>query len=310
MNAVLVMTCAGAAWTAVCLLVVDQVFSRQRRIQLRLQQAAGRSSLSQAEASKLFRGFQPDDTRLLRIYGQMEGFARQSGLPVSLQQVGAASLCLAVVGAVVTTLLNRHWSLVCAGISAGLAAPWLALWTARRRRVQQITRQLPDAFDIMRRAVQAGQTVPSALQLAAIECRRPLAAELSLCCDQQNLGLPFDATLRDLAQRIPVPEVQIFAIAMIVQRQFGSNPVEILNNISDMIRKRTKLAKRVQALTGEGRLQAIVLTILPIGVFLWLMLFRPDYIQTLIDRPKLLGMVAALQVIGTLWVRRTIRIDY
>ena len=53
-----------------------------------------------------------------------------------------------------------------------------------------------------------------------------------------------------------------------------------------------------------------MLTILPIGVFVWLVLFRADYIQSLIDRPKLLGMVAALQVIGTLWIRRTIRIDY
>jgi tight adherence protein B len=192
----------------------------------------------------------------------------------------------------------------------GLAVPWIVIWNTRRRRVSQITKQLPEAFDIMRRAVQAGQTVPSALQMAATECRKPLSQELALCCEQQNLGLPYDSTLRELAQRIPIPEVQIFAIAMIVQRQFGSNPVEILTNISDMIRKRSRLAKRVQALTGEGRLQAIVLTILPIGVFVWLVVFRPEYIQSLIDRPKLLGMVAALQVIGTLWIRRTIRIDY
>jgi tight adherence protein B len=305
-----IIICGAAAWTALCLLVADWLYGQQRRVRLRVQRAVAGSMSTHTEAAALFRGFDQADTATARVWLRVQDFVRQSGLPVTVQQVSTASLSLAALGLLITSALDRHWSLACIVGAAGVAAPWLWIWNTRRRRVYQITKLLPDAFDIMRRAVQAGQTVPSALQMAATECRKPLSQELSLCCEQQNLGLPFDSTMRELAQRVPIPEVQIFAIAMIVQRQFGSNPVEILTNISDMIRKRTRLAKRVQALTGEGRLQAIVLTILPIGVFCWLLLFRPEYIQTLIDRPKLLGVVAALQVIGTLWIRRTIRIDY
>jgi tight adherence protein B len=310
MNGTIVLACGAAAWTALCLLAADLFFGRDRRIRRRVMQVAAGSHGSTAEGSKLFRGFEVTDTTTSRLWVRIQESVRQSGLPVTLRQVTAASIGLAAFGTIIGSLLERHWLLVLALAGAGIVLPWVLIWNARRRRVLQITRQLPDAFDIMRRAVQAGQTVPSALQLAAAECRHPLSQELALCCEQQHLGLPFDSTMRDLAHRIPIAEVHIFAIAMIVQRQFGSNPVEILTNISDMIRKRTRLAKRVQALTGEGRLQAVVLTILPIGVFLWLVVFRPEYIQTLIDRPTLLGVVAALQVVGTIWIRRTIRIDY
>jgi len=310
MNGAIIITCAAAAWTALCLLAADMVFGRQRRLRRRVLQAAGGSGLARGDSSRLFNAFESSESVTFRLWNRMQEFVGQSGLPISLRQVAAASVCLGGIGALAATLLERHWSLACAVASAGVVLPWVGVWQARSRRVAQITRQLPEAFDVMRRAVQAGQTVPSALQLASTECRRPLAQELALCCEQQHLGLPFDSTLRDLAQRIPIPEVRIFAIAMIVQRQFGSNPVEILTNVSDMIRKRTRLAKRVRALTGEGRMQALVLTLLPIGVFIWLLLFRPEYIQTLIDRPKLIGLVATLQVVGTIWIRRMIRIDY
>lgn len=305
-----IIICGAAAWTALCLLAADWIYGQQRRVRSRVQRAVAGSMANHTEAAALFRGFDQSNTTTARLWLRVQDFVRQSGMPVTVQHVSAASLGLATVGVVVAGVLNRHWSLTCVIGAVGLAAPWLLTWNIRQRRVHQITKQLPDAFDIMRRAVQAGQTVPSALQLAATECRKPLSQELSQCCEQQKLGLSYDSTMRELAQRIPVPEVQIFAIAMIVQRQFGSNPVEILTNVSDMIRKRARLAKRVQSLTGEGRLQAIVLTILPIGAFLWLLLFRPEYIQTLIDRPKLLGLVAALQALGTIWIRRTIRIDY
>jgi tight adherence protein B len=307
---VTIILCGAAAWTALCLLAADWIYGQQGRVRRRVQRAVAGSTTTPTETAALFRRFEQADTAAARLWLRVQDFVRQSGTPVTVQHVLAASIGLAVAGVVIAAVLDRHWSFGFVMGVVGVALPWLVMWHIRRRRVLQITKQLAEAFDVMRRAVQSGQTVPSALQLAAAESRNPLAQELSLCCEQQNLGLHYDSTLRDLAQRIPIPEVQIFAIAMIVQRQFGSNPVEILTNISDMIRKRIRLAKRVQALTGEGRLQAIVLTLLPVGVFVWLLLFRPDYIQSLLDRPKLLMCVAGLQVVGTVWIRRTIRIDY
>lgn len=308
MNVVVMTTCASVAVGAIGWLIADAVFGYERRIRRRVEQVSERD-ISDVGAS-LFRGSGLTDAASNRFVTRLEELIRQSGWPFTVLQVCWTSFALSAVAAVVAAVMDRHWSMTAGAAVIGLALPWLVIWTARRRRIGQVARQLPEAFDIMRRAVQSGQTVPSALQLASVECRAPLGPELALCCEQQNLGLPYDTTLRDLARRVPITEVQIFAIAMMVQRQFGSNPVEILANISEVIRKRGRLANRVRALTGEGRLQAIVLTILPIGVFFWLVLFRPEYIQTLIDRPRLLGAVAGLQVAGSLWIRQIIRIDY
>lgn len=310
MNSAWVLTCGAAAWTAACLLVVDAVYGRRGRVRRRIEQAARTAGGHTADGASLFRGWDQADADSENLPTRMRRVVQQSGLPLELSHLGLASAGLALLGAGCGWALAPHWAVAAALSGLGSASPVLFVWRQRARRIARLVGQLPDAFDIMKRAVQAGQTVPSAFQLVAAECRDPLAAEFRLCCEQQNLGLPHDATLRGLAQRVPVVELHIFVIALMVQRHCGGSPIDVLDNMSDLVRKRRRLANRVRALTGEGRMQAIVLTVLPIAAFLWLTVTRPEYIQTLIERPKLLGGVVLAQIVGTLWIRRTIRIDY
>ena len=162
----------------------------------------------------------------------------------------------------------------------------------------------------MSRAVRAGQTMAGAMSLVATQLKAPISDEFACCCEQQNYGLSRDVTLQELARRTGVVELQLFVVAMLVHGASGGNPVEILDNLSDVIRKRVRLSGKVKALTSEGRLQAVILSILPIGAFVAIYILNPSYAQLLLDRPRLLGGVVISEVLGVLWIRRIVNFKY
>jgi tight adherence protein B len=191
----------------------------------------------------------------------------------------------------------------------GAAIPLLFLYTRRHFRRRALCRQLPEAFEMMSRAVRAGQTVPASLQIIAEDFQPPVSEEFQLCYEQQNLGMSRETALRKLAERAGIMELQLFVVALLVQARFGGDLAELLDNLASMIRKRFKLAERVRALTGEGRMQATVLIILPIAAFVAILFIAPDYVQTLLDRPWLLVGTFAIQVVGILWIRRIVSFE-
>lgn len=160
------------------------------------------------------------------------------------------------------------------------------------------------------RAVRSGQTVSSALQIIADDFDPPVSTEFALCYEQQNLGLSRESALRKLAERSGVMELQIFVVALLVQARSGGDIVELLDNLSSMIRKRLRLRDRVRALSGEGRMQAIVLTLLPIAALVAILCLSPDYAQALVQRPWLLLATGIAQCVGALWIRQIISVEY
>jgi tight adherence protein B len=160
------------------------------------------------------------------------------------------------------------------------------------------------------RAVSAGQTVPAALQIIAQDFERPICEEFALCYEQQNLGMSRESALRKLAKRTGIMELQIFVVAVLVQAKSGGDLVELLDNLAAMVRKRLKLKDRIRALTGEGRMQALVLIVLPIMAFLGVLLIAPDYAQSLLDRPWLLAGTAGAQLMGAMWIRQIVNFEY
>ncbi len=310
MNPYLIIASAIGSLAAAGWLLSDLMSGSDRRIQERIRRAQQSNGQSETEKSSLFRDWKLGNEETANFLGRCRQAVEQSGLPITLGQLAGASAAAGVLGAMFGGLLTREpLGAIALGLLALAALPW-AVTLTRRKRIETFTRQLPEVFDVMSRAVASGQTVASALQLVGAECRPPLSREFALCCEQQNLGLPQDTTLRDLARRVPVPELHIFVIALLVQRQCGGSPVEVLNGISDMIRKRLRLTSRVRALTGEGRMQAIVLTVLPIAAFAWLWIAQRSYIEALVVRPWLIATVIGLQVVGSVWIRQTIRVEY
>jgi tight adherence protein B len=235
---------------------------------------------------------------------------QQSGLPVEASTVAFISLGLAVVLALACVVASGVWLTALIGLSAGFVLPWAYVFLKRQLRIRQLMRQLPDALDVMCRAVRAGQTVPASFQMVADDFAPPISDEFRHCYEQQNLGLSYDASLRSLAQRTGIMELRILVVALLVQVRSGGSLIDLMQNLSTTVRKRLVLQQKVRALTGEGRLQAIVLIALPFLVFLGIYFLNREYAEVLLDHPSLLVGCIVAQAVGAVVIHRLIQIDY
>ena len=234
----------------------------------------------------------------------------QSGLDLTpsklLTIVVGTSLGLGLLGGLV-----RHNILVAAvGAIVGGAAPIFFVWFKRNAHSEKLLSQLSDAFDLMSRVIRAGQTMSQGLQAVADEFSPPIATEFAFCFEQQNMGLAPETALRELARRTGLLELKIFVLAMLIQQQTGGNLAELLDKLSHIIRERYKLRGKIQALTAEGRMQAMVLLGLPPGLFLLMLVINRSYAGMLLEHTSLIWMTVISEAIGGLWIRKIVNFDF
>ena len=301
-------------------LATDVFFRNRRRIRSRLSgnfglgDQLGDQPAGPASQGALFKDFSQLASELAPALPgfrtRFQDLLVQSGLRVTGERFLAASAAMGLLVAAAGAWLSLPWWLGSAAAGMVSSLPLVYLRARCRRRQDKLCRQLPEAFELMARAVRAGQSMTAAFQIVAHDLEPPISEEFARCYEQQNLGRSPDLALRDMARRTGVMELQMFVVALLVQRQSGGNVVELLNNLSGVVRKRIRLKGKVQAMTGEGRLQALVLTVLPIAVFLALLFLNRPYVQVLLNRPSVLGAVLACQALGTLWIHRIVNVDY
>jgi tight adherence protein B len=292
-------------------IITDVLLREKSRVRERLREHFGSGSRSRSRKADLFK-----DLSLLPTHGRTGLWTRfvanvdQSGIAIEPERILQIAFTFAIIGLVVGFTLTRFWIVGVLAAALGFALPIAYVFAVRRARIQTLCQELPEAFELMSRAVKAGQTMPGAMNLVATQLKPPIALEFAFCCEQQNLGLSQEIALQELARRTGVMELQLFIVAMLVQRNSGGNPIEILDNLSEVIRKRVRLRGKVKACTGEGRMQAVVLSILPVLAFVALLLLNRSYAQILLDRPKLLIAILMWQGIGILWIRRIVNFQY
>jgi tight adherence protein B len=192
----------------------------------------------------------------------------------------------------------------------GGALPVYYVVTIRQRRMRRLQHQLPDAFDLISRMMQAGRTFPQAMQTAAQDGSPPLSQEFGYCCDQQQLGMSADGALKDLASRNGLLELKIFVLAVSIHRQTGGNLSQLLEKLADVIRSRVRMNDLINALTSEARMQVHVLTVLPILALILMSVIRPAYAQELYNRPALLMYCVGSLMLGWFWMRRILNFNF
>src|SRR6476660_3549486 len=218
---------------------------------------------------------------------------------------------LAVLGLLLPSLAGFNVMLgpVMAAFLAVLPLLWLLF--RRKRRMKKFASQLPQALELIARALRAGHSLASGFSLVANEMSQPIGGEFSRTFEEQNLGKPLEEALNDLAKRVPNLDLKFFATAIILQRQTGGDLAEILDKIGHLIRERFKIWGQVQALTGEGRLSGVVLLALPPVLFLAVYNLNPQYAGKLFTDPmgqQMLLFAAVLQVLGALVIRKIVNI--
>lgn len=244
-------------------------------------------------------------------FGSWGLFLEQADSPVNLSQLIMICAGCAVIGAVGAVIGNAPAPLypVCGAIVAMFPVLWLKM--RRGGRFKSFAKQLPDALELIGRALRSGHSLNSGLHVVVSEMPNPISHEFSLAYEQQNLGIPIEQALKSMLKRMPNLDLKFFVTAVAIQRQTGGDLAEILDKIGYVIRERFKILGTVQALTGEGRLSGVVLMILPIAIFIAVYYLNADYVMLLFTTEmgkKMLGAGIVMQILGAYTINKIIDI--
>ncbi len=190
-----------------------------------------------------------------------------------------------------------------------LGFPKFFLKFKARRRQKAFLTDFADALEAMIRLLKAGMPVGEAIAMVAREFTGPVGDEMSRVYDNQKVGVPLQDAVRKMVPRVPLPEVQMFATSIAIQIQTGSSLSEVLGNLSGVIRARHRLKRKVEALSAEAKISAMIIGALPILVSLALWGVNPSYINLLFTHPtgKMLLFGAILWMsLGVLVMRQMI----
>jgi tight adherence protein B len=256
----------------------------------------------------------PGLTRLILSASGVQSLARLLEQANSRYSVGGfllLSLVLAVIGLLLTSFLTSNLLFTVAGAGLLGSLPVLSVYRTKRQRMLKFQRQLPDALDLVGRALKAGHGFVAGLKMAGDEFPDPIGVEFEKTIDEINFAGDAPSGLKNLAQRVDCPDLKFFVTAVLVQRETGGNLAEIIDNISRLIRKRFELLGRIRALAAEGKLSAIVLLGLPFLIAAALSILNPHYVGLLFTDPlgqAMLGFGGVMMIIGTVVMIKMIKI--
>jgi tight adherence protein B len=202
----------------------------------------------------------------------------QSGLTI-----GFARLFI-IIGIVTVAAFSLTWifrdSLLQALLAALFSAtvlPYFVLRMLRARRQKKFSAQFPDALDIIVRSLRAGHPVPIAIAMVGREMPDPIGSEFGMVSDEITYGADLETAMRNLYGRIGSDDLPLFVTAVAIQGSTGGNLGEILENLSSVIRQRFKMRRKIRALAAEGRASAMILSALPIGMFIVVQIIAPEF---------------------------------
>ncbi|HEX7643174.1 MAG TPA: type II secretion system F family protein [Burkholderiaceae bacterium] len=254
--------------------------------------------------------------RLLQAIPRMDALERlllQSGLEWTVAMLLSMS-ALAWIGAfaLLRFYLHAFGAAFEAAVALGpaLAPLAFALWR-RRVRLGRMERQLPDALDLLSRAMRAGHSFAAALKMVGEEMSEPIAREFAIAHDEINFGVPLQQALANLGQRVPLTDLRYFIVAVSIQRETGGNLTEVLSNLGSLIRGRLNLLARIRVLTAEGRISAWTLGLLPFALAALLQWGNPEFIGVLWTDPvgiEITRITLLLMAAGAFWLWRTTKI--
>jgi tight adherence protein B len=189
--------------------------------------------------------------------------------------------------------------------------PFAYLKYLKRKRVEKFQRQLPDGMDLIARALKAGHAFTGGMNLAANEFDDPLGPEFAETLDEINYGVSVGDALKNLAARVDCGEIRYFVVGVILQRETGGNLAELMETLATLIRERFKFDGKVKTLAAEGKLSAIILILLPIGIFGYLWLTNPNFLAPLFTEPAgkfmILGAIV-MMIMGAFVMKKMVDI--
>jgi len=202
------------------------------------------------------------------------------------------------------------------GIGGALGGGWLPIMYIRfrrKRRLKAFSNQLPFALDLIKGSLEAGHSLPRALQVLIGEFSDPLGGEFRTVLEQTRIGLPLGRALEDMLQRVPEDDLKLLVVAVKVQTEIGSSLAAIIGRLSEIVRIRQRLRLQIKALTAQSRMGGIVVGLLPVLVLCAFSVIQPGYTDSLFHDPTgqmILKAACGMDIMALFTIRRLLRVDY
>jgi tight adherence protein B len=259
--------------------------------------------------------FESDKKSLLELVTpkipSVEKLFEQADCHIKPSTLFGLGLLMAILGATASWLARVPWFMAPLAGLVTFSIPFLWLWNKRRVRLNKFAAQLPDALELVARALRAGHSLGAGMHVVAEEMPAPIASEFGRVYEEQNFGIALEDAMQALCDRVPNLDLRFFVTSVAIQRQTGGDLAEILDKIGYVVRERYRILGQVKALTGEGRLSGVVLIALPFALFAFMLHVKPDYVEKLWTHPMGIKMsVGALvaQIFGAIVIKKIVDI--
>jgi tight adherence protein B len=272
-------------------LVNDLTQGSQRRVNRRLKMLASGQDSEQV-LNKLRRNVTYAGAGVLKAMARgskpvaaFERLVAHSGVRLPINQLLMAMAAAGLMGCALGFVSGGLLGAAAGAMAGGLALPLLYLRLKRARRIKNFGNQLPDAIDIIVRSLRAGHPISTALGMVSEEMKDPIGTEVGVAIDEMTYGLDLREALDNMLARTGHGDLQFLVAAVNIQHGVGGNLSEVLAGLSRVIRERHRMLLKIKALSAEGRISALILSVLPFMVFGFISLTRPEYFNAVKDDP-------------------------
>lgn len=267
----------------------------------------GASDLIRRERHGHF-AFLSDFISWVGIFSRLQEYIDQANLKYRAHEVVALSVVVGTAIYFLLGLVGLSMTILRVAFAVGIGAiPIAYILRVRQRRMRKFEESLPDAIDLFNRSMRAGHNIHAGLETIAQETFDPVRMEFRKVVEELALGSPIEQALHGLGRRVPLIDLKFFITGLILQRQTGANMVQVLENLSLLVRERLNLAAKIKAATAQQRFSAGLLCSLPIVVGIGFWILKPDYIRLLYTDEvgqKFLTYAIISEMVGILVIRK------
>jgi tight adherence protein B len=304
---------AFATLATLYLAAVERAAAQRRTTVDRVGRAIG-GAVSAAAVDSILKETQSDLGNLLsgaakryKTLRELELLLYRAGSPMTLVRLLAMSAGLGIAGALLGSLAG--YGPLPAVLGAG---PILAVKRMKKKRLKTFDEQFPAALGLFSRALRAGHSMTSALQMVGGEMADPVGPEFALVSREISLGLSPAVAMANLQARMDAQDLPVFVTAVLVQLEAGGNLAETLDNLGEVVRQRLLFYGKVKALTAQAGASANILVVVPFAIFGVLRSMNPAFVEPMLNQPVgrlMLGAAACMVIVGWFACRKVARVD-
>lgn len=234
----------------------------------------------------------------LPLYALIADKAQKANIAFTPGQLILVMIGLAVAAFLGLTILTQTSFPIRILVSVAMGVGGVVFWvnSKAKKRLAMIDEQLPDAIELMVRSLRVGHPFVSAINTVSKEIADPLASELGVIADEAAYGRDISEAIRAMAERLDSQDMRFMAVAVGIQQTSGGNLAEILQGLSEVIRARFKLFRKVKAITGEAKWSGTFLSVFPLLALVGINVMQPDYYDEVMQSPVFIPACAVVGV--------------